>query len=116
MNEFNLSFKMKVGNDNCGEDDIKSRFSLGNIDRTMQALLDSILYEDVKGGGKNAYRVTSDKRNMIVYTYSNLSNKTIGEVLFKNTDKYMADITKVFAAIVRRNETTFDKYPKNSDK
>ena len=116
MNEFNMSFKMKVGDDNCGEGDIKERFSLGNISRTMQALFDAILYEDITNGGKNAYRVTTDKRNMIVYTYSNLSNKTIGEVLFKNTDKYMADITKVFATIVRKNETTFDKYPKNSEK
>lgn len=116
LNEFDLSFAMKTGDDNCGEVDLKTRFSKGNIDRTMQALLDAILYEDIKNGGKNAYRVTADKRNMILYTYANLDNKTIGNVLFKNTTKYMEDITKVFSAIVKKCETTFDKYPTVSSK
>ena len=116
LNEFDIAFKMKAGDTLCGEADFKKRYSKGNIDRTLQALLDAILYEDTTDGGKNAYRVRNSHRNAIVYTYAKLSNKTIGEVLFKNTNAFMTDVTKVFSAIVRGNEFSFDKYPVNAEK
>ena len=111
LNEFDIAFNMKAGDTLCGEADLKKRFSLGNIDRTLQALLDAILYEDVTNGGKNKYRVQTNHRNIIRYTYAKLSAKTIGEVLFKSTKNFMTDITKVFAQIVRGNETSFNGYP-----
>ena len=116
LNEFDIAFKMKAGDTLCGEADFKKRYSKGNIDRTLQALLDAILYEDATEGGKNQYRVRNNHRNAIVYTYAKLSNKTIGEVLFKNTNSFMTDVTKVFSAIVRGNEFSFDKYPVNAEK
>jgi len=116
INEFDLSFTMKAGDVLCGETDILKRFSKGNVDRTLQALLDAILYEDATNGGKNSYRVKNEHRNKILYTYSRLSSQTIGEVLFKSTKNFMNDVTKVFAQIVRGTDSTFSGYPVNSDK
>lgn len=116
INEFDVSFAMKAGDAACGEVDLKKRFSKGNIDRTLQALFDAILYEDESDGGKNKYRVRNEHRNAILYTYAKLSNKTIGEVLFKKTTQFMTDVTKVFCQIVRGNEFSFNKYPKESEK
>jgi len=111
LNEFAGSFKMNVGDATCGEADINKRFTLGNIDRALQALLDAILYEDVKGGGKNAYRVTNSKRNAVVFTYARMNPRTIGEVLFKKTDSFMKDITNIFCTIVRNTNLTFTGHP-----
>ena len=116
LNEFDIAFNMKAGDTTCGEADFDKRYSLGNIDRTLQALLDAILYEDATNGGKNQYRVKTNHRNVIRYTYAKLSSKTIGEVLFKNTNNFMTDVTKVFSAIVRGNEISFSKYPVAADK
>jgi len=116
INEFDLSFTMKAGDVTCGESELKKRFSKGNVDRTLQALLDAILYEDATNGGKNCYRVKNEHRNKILYTYSRLSAKVIGEVLFKSTKNFMNDVTKVFAQIVRGTDSTFAGYPMNSDK
>lgn len=116
INEFDISFAMKAGDTTCGEADLKKRFTKGNIDRTLQALLDSILYDDATGGGKNAYRVMNMHRNAILYTYAKLSNKTIGEVLFRKTNQFMTDVTKVFCTIVRGTDFSVTKYPVSAEK
>lgn len=116
INEFDMSFAMKAGDVTCGEADLKKRFTKGNIDRTLQALLDAILYEDATNGGKNAFRVRNEHRNAILYTYAKLSNKTIGEVLFRKTNQFMTDVTKVFCTIVRGTDFSFAKYPVSAEK
>jgi len=116
INEFDISFAMKAGDTTCGESDLKKRFSKGNIDRTLQALFDAILYEDPAEGGKNVFRVRNEHRNALLYTYSKLSNKTIGEVLFKKTNQFMTDVTKVFCTVVRNTDFSFNKYPVNAEK
>ena len=116
INEFDLSFAMKAGDATCGEIDLKKRFTMGALDRTLQALLDAILYEDETNGGKNKYRVRNEHRNALLYTYAKLSNKTIGEVLFKKTNQFMTDVTKVFCTIVKGNEFSYAKYPVVADK
>lgn len=116
LNEFDMTFNMKAGDVTCGEADFAKRYSKGNIDRTLQALLDAILFEDDKKGGKNKYRVLNQHRNALLYTYAKLSNKQIGEVLFKKTNQFMIDVTKVFCTVVRNNEFSFGKYPVVSEK
>lgn len=114
--EFDSAFHMKAGNDNCGEVDFAKRYSKGNIDRTLQALLDAILYEDATKGGKNKYVVKNKDRNALLYTYAKLDAKTIGKILFGNTTAFMANVTKVFAMVVRGGEYSFDKYPVATEK
>ena len=116
INEFDISFAMKAGDTTCGEPDLKKRFTKGNIDRTLQALLDAILYEDATDGGKNAYRILNMHRNALLYTYAKLSNKVIGEVLFRKTNQFMTDVTKVFCTIVRGTDFSVTKYPVASEK
>ena len=116
INEFDMSFAMKAGDVTCGEADLKKRFTKGNIDRTLQALLDAILYDDATNGGKNAYRVLNMHRNALLYTYAKLSNKVIGEVLFRKTNQFMTDVTKVFCTIVRGTDFSVSKYPVAAEK
>ena len=116
INEFDISFAMKAGDATCGEADLKKRFTKGNIDRTLQALLDAILYDDASNGGKNAYRVLNMHRNALLYTYAKLSNKVIGEVLFRKTNQFMTDVTKVFCTIVRGTDFSVTKYPVSAEK
>lgn len=111
LNEFANNFKMNVGDVSCGEADLKKRFSKGNIDRTLQLMLDAILYEDVTEGGKNAFRVKNEHRNTVIYTYARMNPRKIGEVLFKKTDAFMKDITNIFCTIVRGTEMTFAGNP-----
>lgn len=114
--EFDSSFHMKAGDDSCGETDFAKRYSKGNIDRTLQALLDAILYDDTTKGGKNKYVVKNKDRNSLLYTYAKLDANTIGKILFGNNTAFMANVTKVFAMVVRGNEYSFDKYPVATEK
>jgi len=109
--EFDTTFRMKAGEDNCSEPDFAKRYSKGNLDRTLQALLDAILFEDETNNGKNKYRVKTHNRNAILYTYAKKDAKTIGKILFTNNEGFMKNVTDEFAMIVRNSEHAFDKYP-----
>lgn len=111
LREFDYAFKMKAGSENCGEADFAKRYSKGNIDRTLQALFDAILFDDENDGGKNKYRIRTHNRNTILYTYAKKDSKTIGKVLFSNLDGFMKNVTDEFAMVVRGIDHTFDKYP-----
>jgi len=109
--EMDIDFLMKSGKTSCGENEFKKRYTKGAIDRTLQALFDALLYEDETNGGKNKYVVKTHNRNAILYTYAKMDNKVIGKILFRNNNRFMDDVTKEFAVIVRNGEHCFDGYP-----
>lgn len=88
-----------INTDKCGADDLKDRYTLGNIDRNLQKLMDVVAYNDATNGGKNGYVFRKDYRNKVIATVTGLDKK-IGSVKFVNSAKFGEIVTSMMAAIV----------------
>ena len=89
----------------CGEKTLEQRYSKSACVRSLQDIVDAIIFDDPKNGGKNAYRVLNSDMNVIRLTITK-RGKALHSLSFPNFNSFLKGVTDALVRIVNNGSYT----------
>lgn len=83
----------------CGEKDLEKRYSKSACVRALQDVVDAVIFDDPKNGGKNTYRALNSDMNVIRLTITK-RGKSLHSLSFPNFNSFLKSITDALVRIV----------------